>query len=220
MSSKSELAEQVQEPEEYTGQSWADLMAGEKDTILGYDPAKDELLDALVGVPHLITSMTFRPGVTRKTGNGDKKFAYVSLEAIVPPETELDLAKINAARKTSKLEPVANLTDLPFGANDHVVYNDGSTGIYRQVVQYLGAKGYVSLVKEGEEVVTNGKLGETTYDLPPEDWADIHTGHMRFDTDGFGLYSVHVRLFCPRGLRLSKYENEYNPDGSKTRYLA
>lgn len=238
--------EQVSEAEEYTGlQTWSQLRS-DADEIMGYDHAKDELLDALVGVPHLITSLTFRPGITRKVSDGkqvvDKQFAYVSCEArLAMSQTQLDLAnaaevragrpmlqnvpvmrlpKINMARKTADLEPLRELSDLPFDPDGHVIYNDGSTGIYRQIVQYLAAKGYVSLVKEGETVVTNGRLGETTLDLPPGDWADIHAGHMRFDETGFGLYSVHVRLMCPRGLRLSEYTNEFNPDGSKTRYLA
>lgn len=217
----SELEQVAQEPEAYTGaEDWESLRA-QSDEIMGYDLAKDELLDALVGIPFLGTSLNFRPGVTRKDNEGkDKKYAYVSVEAVIPPAKELRIPKINVARSVAELPPITSLDDLPFGPDDHVVFNDGSTGIYRQVVQYLAAKQYIQLVREGDSVVTSGKLGETTYDLPPEDWADIKAGHMRFDLDGFGLYSVHVRLFCPRGLRLSKYTNEYNPDGSKTRYLA
>lgn len=216
----SELDQRSMEPQPYTGQeSWDELRAG-SDEVLGYDLAKNELLDALVGVPFMVTQMSFRPGITRKTESGDKQFAFVSAECVIAPASELRLPKINAARETAKLPRLETLADLPFGADEHVVFNDGSTGIYRQMVQYLNSKGYITLVKDGESVITNGRIGETSLDLPPGDWADVHAGHMQFDLDGFGLYSVHVRLFCPRGLRLSKYQNEYNPDGSQTRYIA
>lgn len=216
----SEIEKTGLEPQAYTGQeSWKELTA-DADEVLGYELAKDELLDALVGVPFIITQLSFRPGITRKTEQGDKQFAFVSIECVIAPASELRIAKINVARKTAGLPSIESLADLPFGPDDHVIFNDGSTGIYRQIVQYLATKKYITLVKEGQEVISNGRIGETSLDLPPGDWHDVHAGHMRFDLDRFGIYTVHVRLLCPRGLRLSKYQNEYNPDGSKTRYIA
>jgi hypothetical protein len=214
---KRESEDKMTEVQRYTGQEDWDSLQAAADEILGYDLAKAELLDALVGVPFLITHVTFRPGITRKTKDGDKQFAYVSCEARIAPA--LRLPKLNAARKAAKLPEVTSLDELPFDPNTHVVFNDGSTGIYRQIVEYLVAKEFIK-VTDKEEMRTNGKLGETDLDLPPGDWQDITYGELRFSPEGFGEYDAEIRLMCPRGIRLSQYTNEFNPDGSQTRYLA
>lgn len=210
----------TQEVQRYTGQESWDQLVSDSDQALGYGLARDEMLDALTGVPFVITRVSFRPGITRKVDGKDKQFAYVSCECRVAPLQHLRLAKVNANRSAAKLEPLSSLAELPFDPDEHVVFNDGSTGIYRQIVSYLEQRGIIRLVKEGAEVIYNGQIGETSLDLPPGDWSDILHGEMHFNEDGFGEYDTPIRLYCPRGIRLSKYTNQYNPDGSQTRYLA
>lgn len=192
-----------------------DSLTGEADTVFGYDLAKDEIADALTGIPFIITSATFRPGITRKTPEGNKQYAYVSLETVISPT--INLTRVNAAREASKLPKLEHAGQLPFDLGGHVVVNDGSTGIYRQIVQYLRAKDMIGLP---EPIKETGEIGESTYDLPPGDWTD--TGGMyRFDEGGNFVARYDVRLKCPRGLRLSKYENNYTAPGEQatTRYL-
>jgi hypothetical protein len=182
------------------GEDWETLI-DTADEILGYDLAKDETADDLVGVPLLITSVHFRPGL--------KDQAYVSCEVRISPQLSLKL--INSRREGSRLGAISSLESLAFGPDSHVVFNDGSTGVYRQVVKYLAAKGLITLK---EPIVEAGSYGESTLDQPPGKWAGIHTN---FEPTEDLLFSSPIRLFCPRGLRLSQYENDYGQ--SKTRYI-
>lgn len=183
-------------------EDWADLRAS-ADQVQGSELAKDALLDALVGVPFLIYRLTTRPGIVRRTKTGEnKQFDYVSCEIVLADEQEMNRRRVD-------------LTNLPFAPGDQVVFNDGSTGVWRQIVAYLHAREFIVL----PEGPTGGPSGESIYDLPVADWTDIRIGELTFDDDGNGIYTADVRLLCPRGLRVSEYRNEFNPDGSKTRYL-
>lgn len=201
----SDLAIPVYQP----GEDWETLI-NRADEVIGHELARDETADDLVGVPLIVTRVVFRPGVVR-----DKKLAaYVSCEARVAPN--LDLRLINSRRESSRLPRLSDLESLAFGPNSHVVFNDGSTGIYRQVVKYLCAKGMVSL---SEPVTEAGSYGESSFDQPPYQWAGITAGDdPPSDENGFVHYSANVVLYCPRGLRLSLYENDYTQTG-KTRYI-
>lgn len=196
---KPAIRETVQEPALFDPNAvdWDSLYA-ESDVVRGYDLAKDKLFDALTGVPFVITRVTFRRGKVRDK----RQFAYVSCETMIAPESVLAKRRVNIA-------------DLPFDPGALVVFNDGSTGIYRQIVAYLEARGFITL-PEGPD---NGPHGTVRFDCPPSEWAEIHAGEASTDEDGFFTYTANIRLACPRGLRLSTYENDYNPDGSTTRYL-
>ena len=193
------------------GADW-DSLVSDADEILGYDLARDETADDLVGVPFLITRVYSRPGVLR-----DKiRAAYVSCECRVAPA--LDLRLINGRREGSRLGRLTDLESLAFGPDSHVVFNDGSTGVYRQITKYLAAKEYVVLK---DPVIETGSYGESSFDQPPGGWADIRQGQLipTDETPVFTGYVADIRLYCPRGLRLSLYENDYTQTG-KTRYIA
>lgn len=179
-------------------ESWDDWAAA--DQIIGHDLAKDELLDALVGIPFAVTAVTFRPGI-RKAGQ-DYRAAFVSCESVIAPENVLRRRRVN-------------MEMLPFEPGSQVVFNDGSTGIYRQIVQYLAAKEWITL----PDLPENGAYGETKYDLPPFRWESITVGDYEYTDEDSYVYAANVRLVCPRGLRISEYESDFNPNGSKTRYL-
>jgi hypothetical protein len=189
------------------GEDWETLKGG-ADEILGYDLAKDEGTDDLVGVPFLITAVHFRPGLLI----GKERQAYVSCEIRVAPE--LNLRLINSRREGSNLPAFTSLDTLAFGPDSHVVFNDGSTGVYRQIVKYLATKGFITLA---DPIVEAGAYGESSFDGPPHKWAGIRIGDAPND-DGFVYYNSPIRLFCPRGLRLSQYEHsEFGQ--SQTRYI-
>jgi hypothetical protein len=202
----SDIAPQL--PVYQPGADWQTLMDS-ADEILGYDLARDETADDLVGVPFLLTRVEFRPGIMR-----DKVLqAYVSCEVHIAPQ--LDLRLINSRRESSRLNRLTDLDSLAFGPDSNVVFNDGSTGIYRQVVKYLASREYITLKEPVNEV---GSYGESSFDQPPGKWAGTPKGSITVTAEGFAGYATDTLLYCPRGLRLSLYENDYTQTG-KTRYL-
>lgn len=181
---------------------WSDLVA-DSHTVMGNDLAKDELLDALVGVPFLIHSLTFRRGINKPGIPWDS--AVCAAEAVLADEQTMKRRRVN-------------MLDLPFEPNQTVIFNDGSTGIYRQLVAFLEAAGYIHISHDLPEA---GGMGESRYDLPPSEWTEIHAGEIFINpATEFVEYRANIRLTCPRGLRLSEYQNDFNPTGGKTRYLA
>lgn len=177
-----------------------DVAVQTSDVIAGHDLAKDEMLDALVNIPFMITRVVFRKGIVK---NG-KTAAFASVECVIAPEHVLKRRRVN-------------MMDLPFEPLSQVVFNDGSTGIYRQIVAYLAAGERIVIP---ETLPESGGYGESRYDLPPVEWTEIRDGEVTAHDDGWIDYAVNVRLTCPRGLRLSQYENDFNPGGSTTRYIA
>lgn len=188
-----DLVERVETVAEYQpGTDWYAATA-QADETEGYDLAKELVLDSLVGIPFLITALTFRPGETR----------WVSVECVLAPESEMVRRKIA-------------IEDLPFSPGDQVVFNDSGTGIYRQLAAYCEARGYMTAPKD---MPSEGARGESRYDLPFTQW-DIVAGDVRASRDGRLTWRVPVRLLCKRGIRLSEYSIEGVPGESKTRYLA
>lgn len=182
--------------------SFSDWFDDSADEIQGNELVKDDILKELEGVPFGITRLTFRKGV--KARSHDYYMAYVSMEAVIADEKYL------ASRKR-------NLDDKPFLPGDHVVLNDGSTGIYRQILVYLEAKGYIVLP---QDLPVDGPKEKCRYDLPPSQWLDFVVGENHFNMDAdFMEYSVDVKLRCPRGLRISEYSNDF-ADDAETHYLA
>lgn len=116
----------------------------------------------LVGVPHIITGVSFRP-------MGSEKHArdFVSVEA----------------------------TDA---ANRAIVYNDGSTGVRRQVCEYLMA----------HKVIPQGD--------PDTIVADVADQSVTFDFVNDGKQTP--TLASPRGLRFSDYTNEFGD--ARTYYIS
>lgn len=186
---------------------WDTLTEG-ADEVLGHDLAKDAILDALVGVPFMITRVTFQ-----ESDKGHRE-NYVTCECVIAPRDQLERRRVN-------------LSTLPFDPGDHVVFNDGSTGIYRQIVAYLYGKGFISLpdpvVNAGHSPTWNKDRGameyECSFDLPPSQWADVNAGEMRYTPSGTGFYQANVRILAKRGIRLSEYDSEEYGE-AKTRYLA
>ena len=154
----------------YTEAGQWDALSDQADTVFGFDLAKDELADALCGVEFIVVAMTFRPGIIRDA----LQYAYVSLETVISPR--LHIARVNMGRRGSGgrdagLPDLTTLDDLPFEPGSHVVINDGSTGIYRQAVQYLCAKQFISLP---DPITEGGEHGKSTFDLPPAAWSDVN----------------------------------------------
>ena len=159
----------------------------------------------LIGVPMCITKAVFRQGDFLNQGITGW---YVSLEALIAPASE-----IARAYRRGRIPEGVSLTVEP---GEEVVFNEGGTGVYRQIVNYLEAKG---LVKINSDLPETGKWGESRYDILPPEWEVSDEAKLSLDPEsGKPNVSFDIRLLCPRGLRTSKYENEYTKQG-ETRYL-
>lgn len=199
--SESDIAGATNHPSPYTPTGvltedwWTNNQA---DEIEGHDLVKEEALFALVGVPFIITRVTFHDGI--QTKGSPYRSDYVSVELRVAPASFI-AARLAAGRLTaeaaSKVEP-----------GEMLVVNDGSTGVYRQIVQYLAAKELITLPEGAEE----GEKGETIWDLPRSLWEEGADDATK---------GIDVALRCARGLRFSEYSNAYTGDDkARTWYLA
>ena len=183
-------------------QTWEQANEGALE-LPGYDLLKDGRQWALENVPFLIVGATYRPGVVQ-----DKRArAYISVECVVAPAPLITRRGVDPGT-------------LPFSPGDHIVFNDGTTGVCRQVTKALSNIGWIvhdpNIGREGD-----APMGESIHDQPPAEWADVNFGDLSFDEDGRGIYSAPIRLRASRGLRLSRYTNEYTGDKEAvTPYLA
>lgn len=85
-------------------------------------------------------------------------------------------------------------------SNAPIVFNDGSTGIRRQMIQYLQTQGLIDADRD----------------------PDLPLVILKSNPDGSGTamnFEGMRPLLCPRGLRSSEYANEYTDEGV-TYYLA
>jgi hypothetical protein len=151
-------------------QEWESAV-GAADEVIGYSlvggKENDQLLDSLVNVPFLIEEITLRNGdiVVKKPG-GDYKRDYVSVSALIHPDFSKNFRR------------------------SRIVFNDGSTGIYRQLIKYLVGKNHLNV---DESLPEDGEANSTRYDLP-------------YVTSESGYLSFPVRLYAPEGLRKSEYD--------------
>jgi hypothetical protein len=174
--------------------AFAALIA-DADIIEGHSLESDKSM--LIGVPFVITGITVRDGVPDKATG---KTNYLSVEATVADEDYLGRLLRKGRLTVAQMQAIDPL--------ENIVFNDGSTGIARQLVQYLHNAGLI-VVPDGPE---SGAAGACRWDFHYSTWKN-------YSADVFDVY-YRVKLFCPRGLRDSRYETEYAPDGATTYYLA
>lgn len=190
-------------PSEYDLETDWETLVQEGDEALGHDLIKDSAIDKLAGVPFLIHRIYYRDGKQQK--GSDYAGDFVTCEVVIAPARILK----EKERKHRLLDIEGNsitVDSLSVAPGEHVVFNDSSTGIKRQITQYLYEKNLIGLP---DPIIATGPAGTCSFDLPRSKWswgADQATA------------GINIRLHCPRGVRPSKYENEYTTDGS-TRYL-
>jgi hypothetical protein len=190
-------------PEQWAGETWETATAGAY-TAFGADLEKGEML---IGVPFLLVKATFRPGDYLNSVTGTKG-AYVSLDAIIAPQRDLDKA---LARKRITAEQHASLDP-----GEQIIFNEGGTGVYRQIVKFLHDTGRITFASDLPE---GGAYGESCLDTPIGEWDVDQSAEFRRDDDERPTVAFSIRLLCPRGLRSSEYENEATKTGL-TRYIA
>lgn len=184
-------------------------------TRFGHDLVKGDPLDDLTGMDLIITKITVRKGVDRPENCPFTSLnaGYLSLELLTNPFQRVQI--INRCRVASKMEPVASLSDLEIMPGDAVVFNDGGTGIYRDIVELLEGEGYIST----PSARVRAPKHFSRYDTVPEEW-EIHKGRgIESEDDPFLGYETEILVHCTRGIRLSKYDGKF-PGEAKTRYLS
>lgn len=185
------------------------LEADEVPAAAGLDLAmvKKEDIQHLVGLPFMIVGGTFREGLDR----AKKKTDFLTVAAIIASEDVLSKKRISMDGK-------------PFGPLWLIGFNDGSTGVRRQMVKYLNDKGIIQVNHASEELVEVGARGECSYDKLVGEWVHHHEGEITSrDKDGNTFYTWNFELknglMCPRGLRTSSYGGK-SGDENTTKYLA
>lgn len=165
--------------------------AGEFYQIPGWDLVSDK--DMLCGVPFIIVGATFQMPVADKSRPSGER-DYVSLRAIIDEQSALDEA----------LERGWIPGKLAFKPEERILFNDGSTGIRRDIVKILDSAGLIVV----------GHLDDPNrYDLPWTQWESFSQSAMQgenvvpeFTTNHRGnLFTIRAR----RGVRKSEYSNEY-----------
>jgi hypothetical protein len=173
---------------------------------------KGDDLARLENVPFVVTGANYREGDIADQGS-DLPGCYLSLQLTIADE-----------RFLSKLERMGRIKmdDLPFLPEETVIINDGSTGVKRQFTEYLHVQNHITVVAPGEELISGGAKGESSFDRPPAQW---HTtddrGRLTVAESGFVEYEIQLSkaLLCTRGLRSSEYANKWTKEG-RTWYLA
>lgn len=194
----------IQPPLDPVAQEWQTLLT-DADQVDGHALEKDK--DNLIGLPFIITGITFREGIVDRADKS-RRMNYVSVEAMLP-----DTLTLRHAVQRGRITPQQAAM---FAPGERIVFNDGSAGICRQLAQYAHTRGYVAC-PDGPET---GDAGATRYDTPHLTW-DIPDGspaERRFATDDSGITAIAVKLACLRGLRVSTYDAGYGED-SATYYL-
>lgn len=150
--------------------------------------------DWLIGVPMIFIGATYRPGFPRDGAEGD----YVSIEAVVADKDTLASFPIQAQLPS----------EMKVWANEPIVFNDGSTGIRRQMTEVFQSAGLIDVGKPRNK-------DENPFDRPYQKWAsgaELATTGIVASTTG-----EKFRFVAPRGLRRSDYE--WNDKPATTFYI-
>jgi hypothetical protein len=186
-------------------ETWTDLASGAV-VAPGADLIPGNLL---IGVPFIITRAVFRPSDYMNAATKTVPH-YVSLEIVTG-----DDATFAKARQRGRI------TDqCPIDPGEELVFNEGGTGVYRQIVAAFEAFGWIGLPEGPQE----GPYGESRMDTPLGEWDFTKSGvsagvDVRFAADGGQVVTAPLLILVKRGLRQSEYENDYTKEGV-TRYLA
>jgi hypothetical protein len=170
---------------------------------LDIDLLKDDRLDELKGVPFLVVGGSFREKVI-----DEKLTDFVTVIAMVADEAKLKSRHIQWENK--RFHPM-----MTFG------FNDGGTGVRRQLVAWLHEKDYISVTSD--EIVESGTLGQCSYDKKLSEWDAHRIGELTYrkkngTTIATWEFMLEKGLFAPRGIRTSTYKDQFGKDRT-TRYL-
>lgn len=154
----------------------------------------------LIGVPHVITRVVY---------HSDLKFpkGYITVHAYIAP-TEI----LQEAIRRDWIPGVETLTELLFQPEESIKYNDGSTGIRRQLTNVLHNQGVIDV----------GPVTDLSdFDRPWDEWQSFSETSEENDKNGdgkivipdirHGKNGVPLAIVARHGLRASHME-EYGSD--------
>jgi hypothetical protein len=196
--------------DQYSELSYSELLGLESYRVTGF-----ALLDKreLLGVPHIITRVTYwRPN---KNKDGSLQLGMVSVEAILG-----DIDTLLMAINRRWVPNVDDMTQLKLQPNERIVYNDGSTGIRRQLTQLFHK---IKLINVGSMTAEEEKSG-AAFDRAWPDWESFSQFRRQSeevgDVPSIGLdhRGRPLVIRADRGLSVSEYSNSYTDEG-ETFYL-
>ena len=112
----------------------------------------------LQGVPHYITSVTYRPTLME-----GEPADYVSVESRIASESVLDLRIKQERVHGGSVRSLAQLIELGVEPGAQIVYNDGSTGIRQQLTYMLHSMGIIQVAEVPYHEVNVRNKVFTTY---------------------------------------------------------
>lgn len=153
----------------------------------------------LLGVPFVIIGVTYRDGFRNGPILGD----YISVEAVVADKDTMSSPQVR--------HQVGD-RDLTVYPNEAVVFNDGGTGIRRDLTELFSNMGLIDPGLPAKD--------QNRYDRPMSLWAegaDLAASGINADDKGNVF-----RYIAMRGLRVSKYEipEQYGKGDASTYYFA
>jgi hypothetical protein len=210
------------------GMSYEDLTAGDMEmySLGGVSLVNKQVL---LGVPFVITQVTYQL-VPPKPSKGERVRGYVSCEATVGDERAL-----TRAIKRGHVPNVSSLDQLNVDPDERIVFNDGGTGVRRQLTALLHTYGIVRVFDgevTGHNRVRFSDGTESTYaefDVPWDEWK-YYGDQTRMVKDKYHN-DVDIEIPCVsrshkggafllsilHGLHVSDYTNEYGE--GETYYL-
>lgn len=171
--------------------SYAELDASDQYRIPGWDLVDNK--DFLMGVPFMIVGVTFQMPVADKARPSGAR-DYVSCRAVIGNDDALAEA-VERGWIPGK---------LAFKPEERILFNDGSTGIRRDIVKILHS---ANLIDVGHED------NPTRFDLPWTEWKSFSQSAMQGENVVPEFISNHrgnlFTIKARRGVRKSEYSNEY-----------
>lgn len=200
-------------------QSFDELMMSDKtDVLWSFD--SEDLTDkaSLLGVPMVITQIAYRyselpdPANSKLIISGD----YVSVTARLG-----NLDWFTKAIEAGRIPNVSDLSGLPKGLEPEalVVFNDGSTGIRRQLTGLLHHAGIINVggdFTKDKNGIFDRKFFEWTY-CDPTQTSPSSDDAMQVPTIVRGKSSKPLVIYALKGLRASEYA--YGSQMATTYYL-
>jgi len=188
--------------------SFAQLREGATAVIQSAQLEKEKA--RLLGIPHIITRVTYRPGIEEKD--------YVSIEAVVA-----DAGTLEYEVKRGRVPGASVFADLTVEPEERIVYNDGSTGIRRQLTHLLHNMGLIEVLGVGQDLAV--------FDTPYFEWMTFtQVGLMNGEAEGVKIEvpdftlspsGTPLAIVVGHGLRISEFPNPANPKAmSEVFYLS
>lgn len=187
-----------------------DVLMESDDSLWTFDSEDLTDKEQLVGVPFVIVEASYRYVENTKDDGTTQSGDYVSVVGRVASDIAMKAAKTRA-EKAKQFFPTIE-------PESYIVFNDGSTGIRRQLT---GLFHQARLIDVGERTTAPEDQRNGLYDRKFYDWASAlgeptvtKDGEMRPPTINIGKSGKPLIIKVLKGLRYSSYSYEGTPTGT------